>query len=364
MGNFSTAVKLLVVFGLISLLVVTMLGGTSPFDDLENTLSAGVTFPEFSDPFTEETITFTSFIGNPVEGQVTNVTSFAGVSFHGCENVTLRRGECMGSPDKEESFVRLSVREDFFKSGISWNYSHGGFKNINSTTLRTVKITFQCRTEINETAEVNFRLFWSLASQNLSFQPVLSCPKSDSYQTVTWTASFPGGITPYDPFLTPCVVNPPCTGFTQQAWIFTEVNIQGGFGIPAITNTPGASARFSYFRIDVEVMVNTDCVPPEGAWFPALDEVACAIMGFANVVWKGINFLINGISFVLVTIGVVLVFLGQVVFGLLLGIINMAAWFLTVDAPDIVKSIFGIFTIGTISFVVLTVAGLIRGSGP
>jgi hypothetical protein len=359
-SNFTVAVKLLVVFGLLALLVGQMLGGPNPFDDLSETLTQGIDFPEFDNPFTEETILLTSFIGSPVEGDATDDSDFGGVSFHGCENVTLRRGECMGRQDRDDAFVRLTVRDDFSKSGFTWNYSNSEYKNIENTTLRSVKITIQCRTEVNATAELTFRLWWSMAGFSLKNYPLLVCPKSSSYQTVTWTNGFPNGIT-YDPFTTPCAVFPPCIGTTQQAWIFTAINMQTD---PEVNNTPGASARFTYFRIDVEVSAESTCVPPEGAWFPALDAVACAIFSFANLVWRIGEFLINGISFIVVTIGVVLIFLGQVVFGMLLGIIEMATWFLTIDAPDIVKAIFGVFTVAAIAFPILTVAGLIRGTGP
>jgi hypothetical protein len=364
MSNFTVAIKLLVVFGLLSLLIGLMFGGTSPFDDLSDTLSVGVDFPDFDNPFTTEIVRKSAYADFPFEYVVQAPTNGTRAQFHGCVNTTLGRAQCLQTPDGDESYVRVPIIHPF-KTGFQFNYSDNAFKFIGGLSLRGITVTMQCRTEVNETSVLSFLFIFANVNPQNETQPqeIGFCPMGEEYQTFSFRRDFPGGVSyPSDPdaapFKTPYEVFG-CPDCFRQFGLQTETFVSVD---PLVNNVGTPAARFTYFRIDVDYAVNTDCQPPEGAWFPFVDEIACAIINFGNAVWKGIQFVINGVSFILVTLGVVLVFLGQVVFGLLIGIINMATWFLTVDAPDIVKSIFGIFTITAIAFPILTVAQLIRGS--
>jgi len=352
MSGFLSVIKILAVFGILSLLIGLMFGGTSPFDDLENTLSVGVSFPAFIDPFTEETVRITAFAQGPTDNN-TNQDEYSVV---GCNDTNYERTECLLTRDGDTSYFRAEVDDSAaFNPSFEFNYSNPQFTDVAAADLRGVTVTFTCRTLVSNSTAFPFDLIFASGGEPnfTAIQGFLgSCPQGNTYSTVVLHRDYPDGVP--DSSL-PFQINSDDEG---QALLITSSG--GEFGNFTVTGEP--VAHFTYFRIDIDVVTGADCVPAEGAWFPIVDQIACAIINFASLVWKGIQYVINGISFIAVTVGVVLVFLGQVVFGLLLGIIAMATWFLTVDAPDIVKSIFGIFTITAIAFPILTVARLIRGS--
>jgi len=363
MSNFTVAVKLLIVFGLLSLLVGQMLGGPSPFDDLQDTLALGVDLPEFNNPFTEQSVRLTAYADTPFR--------FGGDPFGGanpedatgCANTTLERSACLAEQDGDNTYLSLFVVETF-NARFQFNYSNPGFNTILDAQLRAITVTIQCRTITTNSSALGFYVQatpFQFAPEETYVQK-LFCPKGNEYQEVSSRTDFPNGvITPTGrPFVE--IVGVP----DLQAEILTNRTLDhlGEEPRNQTQNTGDPIARFTYFRIDVDVALGSDCQPPEGAWFPFLDEVACSIANFGALVWRGILFVINGVSFILVSLGLILVFLGQVVFGLLLGVIAMATWFLTIDAPPIVQAIFGVFTVAAIAFPVLTVAQLIRGGGP
>jgi len=366
MSNFTVAVKLLVVFGLLALLVGQMLGGPSPFDDLQDTLTQGVEFPQFNDPYSETIVRETAFAEQPSEFSTEGGAFDGGATAVGCTNTSLGLTDCLLTADGDGSYLRMPVFDynpDTMLPGpyshLKFNWSSQDFRDVPGPDIREVVMTIQCRTETVESSFAHFSLFFSTwnNSPDPQFQQSVfgACPKTRGYSTLIIRVSFPNGV-------------PDCD-LTCFPFFNNEHPEQGNLLLIATSpdsfNQGNPVARFSFLRLDIAIVTPEDvCVPSVDAWLPALDNIACSIINFGAAVWKGIQFVINGLSFVIVSLGVVLIFLGHVVFGLLIGIVDMATWFLTIDAPDIVKGIFGVFTVAAIAFPILTVAGLIRGTGP
>src|SRR3990167_865705 len=120
--------------------------------------------------------------------------------------------------------------------------------------------------------------------------------------------------------------------------------------------------RISSIRIDIEYSLAVNCEPPDGAWFPALDEVACAIIGFGNFVWKGIQLVGSGISFIILTLAGVIVFVGGIVVNLILGTLAVYATLFALGAPTPVQEIIDVLVIVSGAYLVFAVVSLMRGT--
>lgn len=326
MSNFGTAVKLLVVFGLLALLVTAMLGGPSPFEGLQSTLSQGVTFPVFDDPFSPRRITFTlSPVANGTDYNPPDAVTDTLGSVDDCDNGTTGQWwGCLTTDDGNGSFVSESTPGPSFSVMLDEFFGASG-----SFPVLSVQVDVSCRatggSPVNTRAEFNFfdgGSFFQLVT------PVICKPGDFASQSLRQELSSP----------------------------YSNVGNYSGSMLVLATDTPYL-VDYSYVLVTVEYSPITECTGD------ALAIIACNIGQFFTFIINAIKFVVNGIAFVLVTFAVVLVFIGQVVVGLLLGIINMAVWFLAIDAPDVVKGIFGIFTVAAIAFPVLTVAQLIRGGG-
>lgn len=98
------------------------------------------------------------------------------------------------------------------------------------------------------------------------------------------------------------------------------------------------------------------CDVPDGAWFPWVDEAACAAGQTGAIIGKGITFVLNGFDFV-----------GQAIsygFGLLIGFGEMVGFLFNIpDTPDFIQGIITVFIVACILIVILRVLSLIRGTG-
>ena len=365
MANGTTLVKVLALVGLLIVLTSAITGSTPPeWTAIRNSISAGVDWPTFWNPFTTEIVRKTAYADFPFEYVVQAPTNGTRAEFHGCVNTTLGRAQCLQTPDNDESYVRVPIIHPY-KTGFQFNYSDNAFKFIGGLSLRGITVTMQCRTEVNETSVLSFLFIFANVNPQNETQPqeIGFCPMGDLYQTFTFHRDFPGGVSyPSDPdaapFKAPYEVFG-CPDCFRQFGLQTETFVSID---PLVNNVGTPAARFTYFRIDVDYAVTEDCQPPEGAWFPVLDEVACAIINFGNFVWKGIQFISSGIAFIVLTLATVIIFVGSIVVNLILGTLAVYATLFALGAPTPVQEIIDVLVIVSGAYLVFAVMSLMRGT--
>lgn len=347
MSNATTFVKLVAMMGLIVVLTTTLTGsGNSQWAALESSVSAGIDWPEFWNPFTQETVRRTAFADYPV-GEY-DLFGDGTVYWSGCADDGFNRSRCLAEQDGDESYVQINMTTaaPIGIFGASFNLSNPQFLEIDEADFRAVVITIQCKTVSEGTSVM---AFYASYLQGGIFALSGFCPK-DRYDNVVLRDEFPVGTT--DP-------DPPFSG-NPQAFILSGYvpDMTSGIGF----NRGLVQARFSYFRIDIEFVSTATCEAPEGAWFPWIDNVACSIGQFASIVWKGIQLFGSAVAFILITAGVLLVFIGNIVANLILGLVEVSGSLFNLGAPSPAQEIIDVLVIAVIAFILFTLIALIRGT--
>ena len=351
MSSGTTLVKVLALVGLLIVLTSAITGSTPPeWTAIRSSISAGVSWPAFWNPFTEEIVRESAYVEAPA-----NLTGFSVQSVVGCENTSFGRAECLGEPDGDASYIRMAVyNETYYGNSTSLfrhNWTNPRFLLINGPQLRKVQLTIMCRTEAGTNTSTAKLLFdWNTYGNPVPSAIDGDCKKGEEYSTIVLTDTFASGLPDCDAACFPFTL----TNHTYQADIISLAPSFGVLGNPIV--------RISYIRIDIEYSLAVNCEPPDGAWFPALDEVACAIIGFGNFVWKGIQLVGSGISFIILTLAGVIVFVGGIVVNLILGTLAVYATLFALGAPSPVQEIIDVLVIVSGAYIVYAVVSLIRGT--
>ncbi|HKZ42784.1 MAG TPA: hypothetical protein VJ044_17605 [Candidatus Hodarchaeales archaeon] len=336
MAESHTIMKIVVGLGILVLLITTLTTPTyvdepipqdSSWNTFSNSLTNGPDFPEFDNPFTRYSSKGTALPDNPTNGGSPTL-----ITFVGCNNETTdsMRPDCVNTQDGDESYVEFVNDTGFFE----FNWTRKDFFSFTGAEIRKVILTVQCRTT-NGTDAFNFGLVWG----NNTGGPFQSCPRSEKYTDVLYEFNTPTGygnnpfeFTPSDP---------------RQAYLSS-----GGLGRVA-------TGRFTFIRI--EVFVTDEVVCTATNWF---NDQACQIGRFVDTVIKGFLYFFNAVSYVLSSIGVALVWIGTVVVNLFIGLIGLFGAFFSVSgAPPLVQAIITMFFVGMVSFVIIFIVLILRGSG-
>jgi len=346
MGELGTASKIVMVLGVVLLLSNLLTGASlSEWNNLRNVLESGVTFPTFTDPFTPSESSYPALpdaqrlIETPVP-----------TAFVGCSNTSEGSNECLVTNDGDSSYARFfQVPTPPVGHGFRMNWSQAEYRVLLIPTVRRVELTAVCRTESENTTAARFNLFWDLRPDDLE-EAVLrfDCPL-DTYTTTRVIKNYPTG-----PVCTgPCLTNSPFSSGVFDIFI----NQTDAVGNPV--------GRVTFLQLNVFLAGgDTDCTAPEGAWFPTLDDLACAVIGFANLVWKGIVWAVNAGTYVILSIVAIVGFMVNVAFAFFVALIASFGAIFNLGAPSPVQEIIDIAVIGMLVFLTFLFVMIIRGSGP
>lgn len=350
MSNATTFVKLVALLGVIVILTAALTGSGNPqWDAVQSSITAGVDFPEFLNPFSEQIMTYTS-LANPPSELVYNSTGGAPtVSFVGCDNTTADRISCINGTNRSAYMQVVTTGAATGRVRLSFNFTNPFFTAFNGSLLRTIRFTVSCHTTTpNDAFPIALLGKFGEAPTTNAGWPT-DCPVSEEPRRTSQEF--------HQEFI---LLKVNATGLTSSATL--RMDLFFPFGLEPSLPPAGTTVRVDYVKIEIGVaQADTGCKAPEGAWLPWADEIACAIGRFADFVWKGIQFLINGITFVLVTVAVVLIFIGGIISNLVLGVVNVAGTLFNLGAPSPVQEMIDVLVIVIIAFILIALIALIRG---
>lgn len=331
MSEATTIMKVVSFFGIcalfISLLVTdARLPSTiTSWDTLTTTVTAGINFPTFSNPFQEEFLYGTL---KPIANGF--LVPDVGLLF-GCTLASFY--SCLKSNDGDTSYWISNAT-----AGDISTVDTGGLSGIETVTR--IVINVYCRA--TGTSALPFRItvitgasYFLLPDVN---QP-LFCPASASYTRIS-------------------IALPNTNPETNLVWDWVFIKTNWEFGIVS-SDGSGNAIRFTYMEAFVYVSTAPKCTAV--SWW---DDQACQIGRLVNTIITGFQFIFNTISFVILSVIAVTVFMVQVVFAVFTGLIGTAQFFLAFPgAPVPVQAFIASVFIGFITFVIYLTAKLISGAG-
>lgn len=319
MSDNAASVKLIAVLAVVILLANLMgVGAASPFAGLQAAISNGPALPEFSDPFLLKQ--YIAHVAIPID----NSTTPPDLSWlHGCDLDAYFR--CINSMDGNESFIRLPLDDSF---NVIMSPGPSGIPD--DVRVVRVEVEWQVRTTFANMSVVGFGTNEKV--------PIVD-DTWDSFRRLSYTR----------------IPAPPLDNFTQWE--------SGSMGIAALwgTGAPGETIDISFARYSLYAAGAPACTSPPGAWFPWLDEVACAIGQAIDWAVTALQFAANAVIYAFQTLGGWLLWIGTVIGSFLEGIVAMSLWFLDLEAPAVIQGFFGIMTVVVIGFFFLTIIQLVRG---
>jgi hypothetical protein len=285
--------KTLLVLGIIAAIAVLIYGSgglTQPF---------APTVPQFVNPFEkppEVLGTISGILDSPVDfitGDGLNFGLGAFSSFIGCNNNTIDRANCLNTRDGINSYMRIG-KTLTNGTGIYFNWTGAVLDDYYTTRIRSITVTLDCWSDRNDVKvpQIGFGFFGSTVG-------FTSCPKGLQPVTSVLQMQTSGGLSAH-------ITTNNSHGFELALVINPD------YYLGTVLTTPERYANISYVRYDVQVDLSNGtagCQAPQGAWFPWLDETACSILQFGDLVWKGIQFAINGVFW----IGGWFIFMGQTI---------------------------------------------------
>lgn len=355
MADGVAVAKIIAMLGFIVIFTAALSGSTpAEWTNAQNTIAAGIDFPEFWNPFSPDVIRVTAYTSHPFRfGFHWDTPETPYITMSGCENTTFSRSDCLATADADTSYLRFD-EDAADDAGFFYNYSNPQLADVTFASVRSIVVTLMCRTLPGESSPFAFHIilsdyFSDSGGTNASYEQEGFCPKGDTYQNIVFRREFEGDT---------------CVGAACSNTIFIPFgNRSAGYIYQRdYQNVGGPIALFTYLRLDVEYAVVSECRPPEGAWFPALDEAACAIMGFANFVWRGIQLVGSAIAFVILSVAAVLGFVGSIVGNLLLGAVSVYGSLFNLGAPSPVQEIIDVLAIAVAGYLILQIVFILRGS--
>lgn len=326
MSDNTVAIKLIVVLATVILLANLMGIGGSPFASLQNALSIEPDLPTFQDPFLlREYLAFTSV---PVANSSVIPSSDW---LYGCSLDYYY--QCVESADGDDSFVRIP------QNSVTYVKIRPPSDVPEDLRVSRIVVDIQARTEYT-----NISFF---ASFNETVVVRIFVPREVSSDGIV------DGILD-TPFLS-------LTGSALPRFVFdwTDVPDEFWFGTPAAAGV--RSIDVSFVRVNFFLFGPAECEAGEGAWFPWIDEVACAIGQGVEWLLTALQFVVNAVVFTLQYIAGWAIWLGTVIGAFISGTLGAMVWFLNIDAPDTVKAFFAIMQIAIIGFIFLVFMGMVRG---
>lgn len=303
-------IRIIIVFGIVSLLVGLMAVeglGVSPFQAFSDTLTEGIVFPEFVDPFAGNILSFALWPDEHL--------SETGADFTGCEEATSYT--CVNVLNDSSYVTFDAVLED-----VNWNMT-----DLPSTDFYVTAVVSTIRCRASDSV-VTVGLFVAFGVENGEFR----CNPGDDFELVNSAHNI------FDP---------------ETAWSdleATSIDVR-------VLNITSGTVDVSFVTLAVFSNSNTPCA---GNWF---ENTGCQIGRFVDTLVKGFIWILNGISFVVVSIVAVFAFTGEVIATFIFGFVSIVAWALTIPAPSPVREIIALFFIGSMAFVIFLVVKVVRGVG-
>ncbi len=329
MSDNVVAVKLIAVLAVVILLANLMGLGGSPFASLQNALSEEPDLTTFQDPFAlKEYISFTTV---PVAKWSGTPPPPESDWLFGCTMADYY--QCVESADGDNSFVRIP------QNSVMYVKIRPPSDVPEDLRVSRIVVDIQARTEYT-----NISFF---ASFNETVVVRIFVPREVSSDGIV------DGILD-TPFLS-------LTGSALPRFVFdwTDVPDEFWFGTPAAAGV--RSIDVSFVRVNFFLFGPAECEAGEGAWFPWIDEVACAIGQGVEWLLTALQFVVNAVVFTLQYIAGWAVWIGTVIAAFISGTLGAMVWFLDIDAPPVIKGFFAIMQIAIIGFIFLVFIGLVRG---
>ena len=327
-------------------------------------------FPTFVNPFdnnvqlmtvnTNPANAYNGAFGGGFGGHATYVVTTA--------NATTRCGYsnyagCVSDPngiDQNDTFV--GWRATWYTDILAFNITGG----LEKSTLHTFLISVWCNTPRNETQQRAFDIsVWAAlpppyngfntltygsegslfsGEQGLYYCPYPTASNPFGEVDVSLSVSHINGIGNPDPFY--------YTGDDSQVILkFNYPPVQTS----NVTNSYGKNATFQISALRMQIVL-TKGVPADtcnGAGF--LENIGCQVVSFLSPVWKFLLFLGNGLYFI-----------GQVLFWFvsMIGTFfnSLFALFGAQGAPPIISGFFGIFIVGLILYIAMSIMGKVRAA--
>ena len=317
MASGIALVKALAVVGLLIVLTSAITGNTPPeWTAVRSSIQAGIVWPTFVDPFAEDLVVFTFAPGETVGDDDETVGCPGGDSWL-----------CLENDDGDESYVRVNATSGELLFMIA-NLPLNETRHITNVVLHVT-----CRTEDGE-ADATWRTGAYVPSGN-----ALEC--GSFYREYSFSMS----KVPDDPF---------------PAWTWTDLDaIDNAFGVEVFTDEAIFVTR-AY--VNVWTSGELECDAPPGAWFPWLDETACAIGNGARLVFNALTWLANGFMWLGATVVSIILFVGGVVVNLILGTLSVYGTLFNLGAPSPVQEFIDVIVIVSAAYIIFVVVSLIRGT--
>lgn len=331
--------KLVAAFGVL-VLAVTLLaqdsrgpGTVSAWDDMTSTLETGVQFPVFIDPYAEGTLTL-ELVPNG-NGTVIARKSIATV---GCDIGSYF--ECVTADDGADSYIHMvepTGSPDLSRFQVALNDPPAG-----SRFLTGLQVNIECRGDPDRRILIGLDATPGGPSISMNVNPAY-CADTSTFNRLDF---FQGNDNNFFNWGN-------VSDLEISVFAFDEEDTGGAVDVTFVSATIFFSTEF------------TGCEAPDGAWFPWLDETACAIGQTGAAIWKGIQFFLNGAAFVLVSIGAIFGFVFAVVGGFLGGMMGVGSFFLNLpDTPAPVQAFFTFVFVAIIGGILFVIVKVVRGTGP
>lgn len=151
---------------------------------------------------------------------------------------------------------------------------------------------------------------------------------------------------------------------TTARWDWSGIDTGWEIGIEIHPNLDNGPVLVDYMEAQVFSQDVVTCAADPGAWFPWVDEQACAIGQFTQLIFHGFQFIFNGISFVVVSIGAIMLYISIAVGGLFTGLITTFGFFIALPgAPPLIQTSVAVIFVAFIAFIAFVLIKIVRGTG-
>lgn len=342
--NTQGVAKILIFLGLITLFTGSILGSSNTsWVGVQNALSEP--FPVFSN--IASTAYTTHGIGVPDSNWTILATGGGGFAqWSNCEFP-----DCINKQDNLSIEMIFPPNPGSNAIEAFFNWSHVDWHGLTYGNIRKVDYTINCRQSDGAFA-ANLSLSWAG-----HFSPSFDCPKGDDFRQSTVTSNWVGAMS------------------GGSDWVFhadgsvvnygdvscDDIDICYDADLVLLTNNKDSSVVVDYISITFTTEDSgTGCVVPTGAWFPFVDEVACAVTGVGEVLWQ----IFGAVIGIFIFLGQALWWFVNTIANFIYGVIATLAWLLTIPgAPPLAQGLIDIPVIASMGYMILYVIELIRGIG-
>lgn len=320
MAEAVTLVKIFVFLGIVFVVAGLVIPGSdASWKDLENRLS-GQGFPTFINPFDQNSVAYTRV-------PISNGTSDLPNSVSGCTIASY--WSCVQFREDNKTF-RVSATPNH---KVTVNVSD--LPNI-SQVITGIVVHVRCQTNGTRGAVFLFHETELATDTFVGSSYSIPCPNT-YFSEVTY--SF-GALDPGN----------------GNRWNWSTIRTAWQIGVSVDVAYGNSPVIIDYMEVQVFSQEVVTCTAASGAWFPWIDEQACAIGQFTQGVVKFFQFIVNGLSFILAS-GAAVMGLGLSIFTGITG--TMVFLLTTLAIVPVIGPIFIVTIVGLILWFLYTFIKLI-----